>query len=404
MLLRNIKLRFSPNHFEGLLLDEEEHPVIGAKLYFGDVESTSTALSGKFVVSLKSGAYPVSVLYKEIRLERVDVVIINGRTERLEPIKISRDRFQQWRKTPEPSVDLQSSLSESLHKSEPLTQEAESAKSVELSDLHAPESSSEADAELLSSPLAPLTSSLPPLTSLPERPPKTAHQPQVTVIPQETTELSTLTRFIEALRCYNNHEEELPDDFEDRYGAACQEMSDLTHQHLNQRGLKTRRLKRSRLNQLFGFKKTFPIPKSDIMDTLGVDSAFVALFAVPLLWQLTPKGEQLLADLILPEGSVERDARIDRRRGFFVFLAYRLPTRRSKNGYKGDDFQAALRAHVAELKLKQLGQPCLFNLGQRAHIGVIVHETSYVALQENPRYEYDLSLERFEEAYHLMNQ
>ena len=225
---------------------------------------------------------------------------------------------------------------------------------------------------------------------------KQHHQTYETNLSLTANDTQVLHKFVKALEGYNGHEERLPAGFLEARDPVYQGTSSLIAHLLNQRGIQTRRLGRAKIKQLFGFKYTLKLPKQADIQELGIDSAFVGLFAAPTLWQLTPKGDKLLEELRLQVIRGDSDTQLEQRRGLFVVLAYRLPTRRSKNGYIGADFQTALRAFVAQLKRLSLAEPRLFNLGQRTHIGVIVHISNRKALESHPELELANALDHFE--------
>ena len=225
--------------------------------------------------------------------------------------------------------------------------------------------------------------------------------PSITPLSLTPEDDHILKSFVEALEGYNGHEEHLPDGFLQARDPIYQQISDLIYRLLDERELKTRRLGRSKINQLFGFKHTLDMP--EITEALGSNKAFLGLFAVPHLWQLTPKGDPLLEELRLRDIHGDRETQLEQRRGLFVLLAYQLPTRRSMNGYTGQEFQAGLRDFVDWLKQYNIGDPCLFNLGSRTHIGVVAHVSSRAALQANPKLELAKTLDRFEEICILLD-
>ena len=216
-------------------------------------------------------------------------------------------------------------------------------------------------------------------------------------------DVKILHELIDAIDGYNGHEERLPHDFLEKRDPAYQDGSALIGRLLDRRGLKTRRLKRSKIQQLFGFKHAVSVPETETNTTLKLKRGFVTLFAAPMLWQLTPKGEALLERLRLREIRGDSDTQIEQRRGLFVILGYPLPTRRSMNGYRGADFQVALRDFAATLSQLGIGEPSLFNIGTRTHIGVIAHISHREQLEMNPELELAKTLERFESLCRLMS-
>jgi type I restriction enzyme M protein len=209
-------------------------------------------------------------------------------------------------------------------------------------------------------------------------------------------ELDTLQEFTEAMAGYHGHEEHLPAEFIHERDPIYQRMSDLIQEHLLLRDIKTRRLKRAKISQLFGFKHAFVLAYDATLQALNIDSAFASIIAVPHLWRLTPKGDPLLEELKLTEIWGGRENQLEQRRGLYVLLAYRLPTRRSMGGFTGKDFQDALRVFVARLKSLNIGEPRLFNLGQRTHIGIIAHYSRRVSLIAEPALELERTLECFD--------
>jgi len=202
--------------------------------------------------------------------------------------------------------------------------------------------------------------------------------------------------FIDAIDGYNGHEERLPHGFLKKRDPVYREGSALIGRLLAQRGLKTRRLRRSKIRQLFGFKQSVSVLDTKTLEALKLKGGFVSLFAAPMLWQLTPRGQALLERLRLKEICGDSDTQIEQRRGLFVILGYPLPTRRSMNGYQDADFQEALSHYATALSQLECGEPSIFNMGTRTHIGVIAHVAHREQLEANPELELAKTLDCFE--------
>lgn len=92
--LRVVKRFFMSESFEGQVVDREGHPLANAHVYFNEICSTKSALSGRFSVELKAGTYSISVMYQDTRVDNIDRVVINGNTSELNQIQLDRSLFK----------------------------------------------------------------------------------------------------------------------------------------------------------------------------------------------------------------------------------------------------------------------------------------------------------------------
>ena len=119
-----------------------------------------------------------------------------------------------------------------------------------------------------------------------------------------------------------------------------------------------------------------------------------------MLWSVDPRGDELLRRVGQTVITGENEEQIHSRRGLFVIVAYLLPKRKStKHGYKDHIFQDNILKFFDHLKSFEIGQPCLFNLGSRSHLGVINHVASYEDLQEAPLQSIESAIDRLELVY-----
>ena len=191
-------------------------------------------------------------------------------------------------------------------------------------------------------------------------------------------ELQVMQKWVKALKGYRNHEDSLPEGFlNDERISAYDAAQALFTKKVAAKGLRSRKLKRSKQRQMFGFKIA-----NDILDNkLGIDQSFVALLAVPLLWPLDSAGDSDLAHWNISLGDDQVHARL----GVYVLYAHRLPKRKyTTNRYRDPKYKQALEEFLNELNEIGIGKAQLFNLGNRSHVGMIQHVSSYEDLLKDP--------------------
>ena len=115
-LIRSISRAIVAESFEGRLVDQNEQPIINAHVYFNDVCSTQTAMSGRFTVNLKNGTYSISVEARGVKVDNIDRVVVNSKTDYIETITVDAKYFEAGKNKTD-QKQKESSASDSASKS-----------------------------------------------------------------------------------------------------------------------------------------------------------------------------------------------------------------------------------------------------------------------------------------------
>lgn len=93
-LISKLFIRLYPEKFSGRLLGKDSSPISNATVFFNDIQSTATAIDGKFLVDLKYGSYSISVEYLSHKESKISAVVIKKGSDSIEDIIIDTAIFK----------------------------------------------------------------------------------------------------------------------------------------------------------------------------------------------------------------------------------------------------------------------------------------------------------------------